>query len=72
LAEGKRQELEKSPEPEQSLFQTLADDWGERFLGQYSSKEQVFKSQRLAQKIYPVLGGLPVSAITPRLILEKI
>ncbi|MDR1167022.1 MAG: Arm DNA-binding domain-containing protein [Deltaproteobacteria bacterium] len=38
LAETQRQELEKPPDPEKSLFQTLADDWAERFLGKYVPK----------------------------------
>jgi integrase len=35
-------------------------------------REQFRKKNYLFDIIYPVLGGLPVSAITPRLILEKV
>jgi len=55
-----------------NTFKKLALEWYERQADSLAEKTKKMLNARLKRDIYPVIGDLPVSDLTPRIILESV
>lgn len=78
LAEGKdpslirKTENKEKKERQEQTFQWLAKEWYAHKTGDLAAKTRDFTKRRLELDVYPYVGGIPVSDLTPKMILEGV
>lgn len=61
----------RTPAPEPTLsFQCVAEEWFQKQLGLWTDAHTAKVKSRLTEKVYPAFGGMPVTEVSPGVVLS--